>query len=199
MENLEVWKNPKEKYTYYMDEIAIGEKWELYYDIKTEEEAKDDYTTLYDQGDTDKTIYNKQKYVDLAGYIWDDGHQGKNTVTDSYYKEGSADKRIYKDDLPSGKKGITIRLMQGDKPLAIAEANKDAKPGEYMDIEDEIDGKIKRDYFFPSQMKPSDSSKGITWVNPEGYKIEIGRLSEYYIEFYYNGLKYQSVPAVGNK
>lgn len=199
VENLEVWKNPKEKYTYYMDEIAIGEKWELYYDIKTEEEAKDDYTTLYDQGDTDKTIYNKQKYVDLAGYIWDDGHQGKNTVTDSYYKEGSADKRIYKDDLPSGKKGITIRLMQGDKPLAIAEANKDAKPGEYMDIEDEIDGKIKRDYFFPSQMKPSDSSKGITWVNPEGYKIEIGRLSEYYIEFYYNGLKYQSVPAVGNK
>lgn len=194
IENLEVWKSPDEKYTYYMDEIAMGEKWELYYEVKTQEEAKDDNITLSDKDveDTNVDIQNYQRYVDLAGYIWDDGHQGKNSLTDSVYKEGTSDKRIEQDDLPGGKKGITIQLMQGEeKHLATAEAI-------YMDITDEIDGKIKRDYFFPSQMKPSDSSKGITWVNPDGYKIEIDKLSEYYIEFYYNGLKYQSVPAVGN-
>lgn len=193
IENLEVWKTPDEKYTYYMDEIAMGEKWELYYDVKTQDEAKDDNTTLSDKDveDTNVDIENYQRYVDLAGYIWDDGHQGKNSVTDSLYQENTSDKRIEQDDLPGGKKGITIKLMQGETHLATAEAI-------YMDIEDEIDGKIKRDYFFPSQMKTSDSSKGITWVNPNGYKIEIEKLSEYYIEFYYNGLKYQSVPAVGN-
>lgn len=180
IENLEMWKNPDEKYTYYMDETAMGEKWELYYDVKTEDEAKDDNTTLDDYGETEKPIYNYQRYVDLAGYVWEDIGTGKIKQSDSYFIESEEEKKIPKDLLQDGSyKGVTVKLIRNGNVLAISETGT---------------GKDQGAYFFPSQMKTTDSKyPEIKSVQLGGYKIEIDYLKEYSIEFWYNGLKYASV------
>ncbi len=185
--NLEVYKAKDEKYTYYIDEYAMGEEYSPYYDVKTKSESlKDnDYLQLEKNvggKNSTKLVQNNQMYVDLSGYVWDDGHDGKSTVRDNEYIEGTSDRRVAKDDLGSGKyKGITVYLLKDNNVIAKAETDNNGA------------------YFFPSQMSGTTSKyPEIKEVKSGGYKIVIEEISSYSIEFYYNGLKYASVDLPNN-
>lgn len=186
VDNLEVYQKPNVKYTYYIDEVSMGNEWYMYYDVKTmdESEKDEDYLQLeknFGGKTSDKLILNYQKYVDLSGYVWEDIQSGKDKMRNDLYKDDEnddADKRVTKDDLGGGKyKGITVNLLKKGEIIASAETDD------------------KGEYFFPSQMKNVDSSKysEIKWVHNDGYKIVIDELKDYSIEFWYNGLKYASV------
>lgn len=191
--NLEVYKGKDEKYTYYIDEISMGEEYSPYYDVKTYQESLDDKDYLElekNEGgkNTQKLIQNYQRYVNLSGYVWEDIANNKGSKPDGYWVYGSLDKRVDKDNLGNGKyKGIKVNLVKDGEILAWAETDNNGE------------------YFFPSQMKTVDPTNypEIKYVQPygsdkykdkyEGYKIVIDELPRYSIEFIYNGLKYESV------
>lgn len=205
--NLEVYRAKDEKYTYYIDEFSMGNKWEMYYNVKSMKESEEDGDFLQlekNEGgrNSEKLIVNWQEYVDLMGYVWDDipDDIGKVTVKPNGEWDKDTENRVDRDKLqayPNGK-GITVTLRQRGvlEALAVAETNNTGT------------------YLFPSQMKdinspipqPESYEKGdfeqtdqgdkfdIVAVRNGGYKIEIDKLDQYYIEFEYNGLKYESTP-----
>ena len=84
----------------------------LYHQI----DNNDTWGKLWETNDVDRYRYviegnsvaiktNKQKYVDLSGYVWDDGVSGKSSVRDNVYQ--SNDKLVGKDD-------VTVKLKYND-------------------------------------------------------------------------------------
>lgn len=98
-------------------------------------------------------IYNKRKYIDLSGYVWEDlpWQDGKETKWNDLFKGNEKDKNDKK------LKGIEVRLIDS----AGEQKTKDTITNE------------KGKYQFK--------------------KIEIDKLKDYYIEFKYNGMSYQSI------
>lgn len=113
--------------------------------------------------DKDKEIIpNKQIYVKLSGYVWQDIHSGKMSVRNDLYKDDSND---------NGDKafnGITVRLRDKDGNEVKSTVTKE------RNLYSEIEG---GEYIFKD--------------------VLISELENYYVEFEYDGLIYQSV-SVGN-
>ena len=126
------------------------------------------------------TLYyakNIQKRVDIAGYVWEDKRQTKSSVRDNLYKV-SDNSSATDDDVRIG--GIMVYLKKNGVVIAKRRTNttnidKSHKIGEY---------------FFPAR-----GDYEIDDNNPKtyDYTIDISQISQYSIEFEYNGLKYETV------
>lgn len=109
--------------------------------------------------------------MDLAGYVWEDIAQSKASERNDLYEVSSNDIRIG---------GITVYLKKNGNIIAKRKTNttnidKSNKIGEY---------------FFPAKGDYEiDDNNLKTW----DYEINISELSQYSIEFEYNGLKYENV------
>lgn len=100
----------------------------------------------YDTINTEIVITNKQKYVDISGYVWEDvADENKQTLRNDLYE---APETLVKD--------ITVRLKHTDGTTIATTTTGD------------------------------NGSYKFT-------KVQISELNNYYIEFEYNGLKYQNV------
>lgn len=108
--------------------------------------------------EVNQSIGNKQKYVRLSGYIWQDIHTGKLNIRNDLYKDDQYD------DKDTAFNGIKVKLV--DKQGNIIEDTISTELGLY----DEIDG---GEYIFND--------------------VLVEELSNYHIEFEYDGLIYQSV------
>ena len=113
-----------------------------------------------------KNINNKRKYVDISGYVWEDKGNGKDNLRNDLYKNDDSDAK------DQGVNGIKVLLKEYkskdlDGKLVGTEISSTttAESGKYS----EIDG---GEFIF------SD--------------VEITKLNNYYVEYEYNGLKYQS-------
>ena len=142
--NLPVW-NGSEQLTYYVEESSLPEKWQEYYKLK----ATPDSTQITNGKNTDLSVLNKQIYIQVSGYVWED-------MLATEVKEDSRNDLYDADRKEPLIEGITVRL-NSTKDGTI-QTTKTDKNGNY---------KFK--------------------------KVKIDQLSNYYIEFEYNGLKYQSV------
>ena len=142
--NFPVW-NGSEQLTYYVEESSLPEKWQEYYKLKT----TPDSTQITNGKNTDLSVLNKQIYIQVSGYVWEDtpATEGKEDSRNDLYDADRKEPLI---------EGITVRL-NSTKDGTI-QTTKTDKNGNY---------KFK--------------------------KVKIDQLSNYYIEFEYNGLKYQSV------
>ena len=142
--NFPVW-NGSEQLTYYVEESSLPEKWQEYYKLK----ATPDSTQITNGKNTDLSVLNKQIYIQVSGYVWEDmlATEGKEGSRNDLYDADRKEPLI---------EGITVRL-NSTKDGTI-QTTKTDKNGNY---------KFK--------------------------KVEIDKLPNTYIEFEYNGLKYQSV------
>ena len=137
--------NGSEQLTYYVEESSLPEKWQEYYKLK----ATPDSTQITNGKNTDLSVLNKQIYIQVSGYVWEDmlATEGKEDSRNDLYDADRKEPLI---------EGITVRL-NSTKDGTI-QTTKTDKNGNY---------KFK--------------------------KVEIDKLPNTYIEFEYNGLKYQSV------
>lgn len=110
---------------------------------------------------------NPQKYIRLAGFVWEDNAPGKDSKISNEYED--TDYKV---------EGIQVKLYKNG--TFIAETTTDEN-GEYK---------------FGS--KEQNSYKNTDYVDEEGKEtgnLRIEDLSQYYVEFEYDGLKYTSVLA----
>lgn len=123
-------------------------------------------------------VVNRRKYVKLSGRVWEDRpwNDGKHTNENNYLWNTSEEAGDINDKLLAH---VTVRLK--DKNGNTVPFKASANGRELQEIETDENG-----YY-------------VMW------DVLIDKLNEYYIEFYYNGMKYESVPAsidkarVGNK
>ena len=99
---------------------------------------------------TEMTIGNKQKYIQLSGYVWLDKIFGKQSLRNDLYKDNDYDSEDILLD------GITVRLK--DSSGNVIKEAKTANGGSYLFTD-----------------------------------VLVDKLSEYYIEFEYDGLTYTNV------
>lgn len=214
--NLPVW-NGSEQLTYYVEELSLPEKWQEYYKLK----ATPDSTQIINGKNTDLSVLNKQIYIQVSGYVWDDmpATEGKedsrndlydadrkepliegitvrlNSVTNLVYPYGTGDVNndgvINKTDAEivaahvSGKEELSGEKfvkadINGDGVVDLKDASLMVKVLQYGEIRSKNSGII--------QTTKTDKNG-----NYKFKKVKIDQLSNYYIEFEYNGLKYQSV------
>ena len=142
--NFPVW-NGSEQLTYYVEESSLPEKWQEYYKLK----ATPDSTQITNGKNTDLSVLNKQIYIQVSGYVWEDmlATEGKEDSRNDLYDADRKEPLI---------EGITVRLNS-------------TKDGTIQTIKTDKNGNYKFK------------------------KVEIDKLPNTYIEFEYNGLKYQSV------
>ncbi len=98
-----------------------------------------------------KKVTNKQKYVKISGYVWEDIQSSKQSVRNNRYQEGSADN--------ADKKVKDVRVMLKNRAGSILKETRTDSNGNYLFVD-----------------------------------VEIDQLSNYYIEFEYDGLIYENVP-----
>ena len=117
---------------------------------------------------SEKTVMpNEQIYVKLSGYVWKDIHSGKATLRNNLYKtDYNENVSNYVDDQDTAFNGIIVRLKDKRDTEKVISETKTAEKGLYS----EIDG---GEYIFKD--------------------VLIEDLSNYYIEFEYDGLIWQSV------
>ena len=143
--------------TYYIEEVTVPK--DSYYERSKEVvdiKLKPNKTSTGTFTTTAK-FKNKQKYVDISGYVWEDKvDNSKNTLRDDLYDEAE-ETRV---------KDITVKLKVREK---VKNSDKETIKT-ISETTTDKDGKYK-----------------FTRI------AEIKNLSNYYVEFEYNGLKYQSV------
>ena len=121
-------------------------------------------------GTSKQVIKNEQIYVKLSGYVWKDGFTGKATTRNDLYKTDKSDYvEKYVDNEDEAFNDIIVRLKNSTGNI-IAETSTGEK-GLYKEIKG-------GEYIF--------------------YDVLIEELQDYYVEFEYDGLVYQSV-VVHNK
>ena len=141
IQNLPVYEgiNP---IVYYIEEYALPENLAEYYVVKGEADA----VTLLNGNTVYKDVLNKQIYLQISGYVWEDiADKNKNTTRNDLYD--STDKLA---------NGVTVRLRHRNGTVLDTKVTN--KNGAY---------RFK--------------------------KVLISELSNYYIEFEYNGLRYECV------
>lgn len=139
--NLPVYEG-KSQIEYYIEEYELPAELQEYYTIKTTADSK-----KLTNGTTEGvSIKNKQQYIQIKGYVWEDKQDdNKQTVRNDLYE--SPETRI---------ENITVQLKKKDGTVVDTQTTN--SNGEYV---------FK--------------------------KVKITELSNYYIEFEYNGLRYQNV------
>lgn len=159
----EILKNIPMNQTYYVEECELPTELMHYYEVNTTPVL----VTLQSNvvATTVVKVVNKQRYVDVSGYVWEDIVSEKNSTRNYLYKDNENDSN---DKLVQG---ITVRLKNTDKDTPIAETITDEN-GAYK-----FEGKV---------LNPDGT------VNAQ-IEIEQVKLNKYYIEFEYNGLKYSNV------
>ena len=81
VDNLPVYEG-KNKITYYIEEYALPSELAEYYQVKTEP----DTIQLVNGTTQAKDIKNKQIYLDVSGYVWEDKHDNnKQTLRNDLY------------------------------------------------------------------------------------------------------------------
>lgn len=115
------------------------------------------YTVKKD--DTQVTFTNKQLYVSLSGYVWEDIQSEKQSIRNDLYKHSDADDKDIK------VQGVTVRLKDKRTGAIV----KDQQTGKDQTAQTDKNG----EYLFKY--------------------VLIDELSNYYVEFTYDGLIYQSV------
>lgn len=120
--------------------------------------------TLESKDKNTKTITNKQKYIKLSGYVWLDEIDGKNSERNNLYKTST-------EELPDSEdllfNGITVKLK--NKKGETVKETKTSKLDRYKDSMNNGNG----EYLFE--------------------EVDTDELSNYYIEFKYDGLTYTNV------
>lgn len=110
--------------------------------------------TVNPGGSPSLTVENKRKYINLAGYVWEDKIlKNKQEKPNGLYKSGSNDNE------DKELNNVTVQLK--NKNGALIASKTTGKDGKYL-----------------------------------FEKVEIDKLKEYYIEFIYNGMSYESVDIV---
>ena len=115
------------KVTYYVEEFEVPEGASNYYDVTNTTVSVQ--LTTNTQGTTVKDFPNKQKYIDLSGYVFEDiANPNKGTIRNDLY-DGDDDKRV---------EGITVRLIdRNNEELQTATTNSN---GAYKFEKVSIDG-----------------------------------------------------------
>ena len=112
------------------------------------------------------TATNHQEYIRLAGFVWEDIVHGKdNTVNNKY------------DETEALVEGIQVKLYKEGTFIAETTTNSN---GEYQF------GAENKDYYYNTDYVKDGKETG---------NLRIDDLSQYYVEFEYDGLKYTSVLA----
>ena len=110
------------------------------------------------------TATNHQEYIRLAGFVWEDIVHGKdNTVNNKY------------DETEALVEGIQVKLYKEGTFIAETTTNSN---GEYQF------GAENKDYYYNTDYVKDGKETG---------NLRIDDLSQYYVEFEYDGLKYTSV------
>ena len=136
-----------------------------------------DYCYYGLKSETMVIMKNKQYTIDIRGYVWEDIATSKSTERNDLYKNTIED---IKDSMATD---VVVRLyaelnQEGQLPTLITTTNEDGykfKGAEF--VLDENGNKVLDENGDPKIQ----------------YNIKIDNLSNYYIEFEYNGLKYQNV------
>lgn len=118
---------------------------------------KEGYQIAFDSTQVD--IPNKQLYVKLSGYVWEDIQSEKQSVRNDLYKDSESD------DKDSKVQGVIVRL-------------RDKRTGQI--VKDSVTGK--------DQIATTNENGEYIFEN-----VLIDDLSNYYVEFTYDGLTYESV------
>lgn len=141
-------------HNYCFKEISLSDELANYYEIKSNVDMLDN-EHLNRGKDNLITIENKQKFMQLSGYVFEDKiNPNKNSTRDDEYTK-DPDKLV---------QGVTVRLRDSNNNNSIIQETTTNQNGEY-----------------------------------NFKKVEIDKLKNYYIEFEYNGLKYESVGVNLNK
>ena len=118
---------------------------------------EDGYQIAFDSTQVD--IPNKQLYVKLSGYVWEDIQSEKQSIRNDLYKDSE------NDDKDSKVQGVTVRL-------------RDKRTGQI--VKDAVTGR--------DQVATTNENGEYIFEN-----VLIDDLSNYYVEFTYDGLTYESV------
>lgn len=119
------------------------------------------------------TFKNQKKYISLSGYVWLDQTSSKQSIRNDLYKtneHSDSDISLYEDDRDELLEGIKVTLKDSTTKNAVLD-----KDGNAMTTTTTKKGSYLFEY------------------------VEINKLSDYYVEFEYNGLKYQNVEKNFNK
>ncbi len=160
-------KNLPNYYIYHIVEVNLPIELAQYYDIRSdsvEVVLENNYDGTNKNVVTESIFENEQEHVDLEGYVWEDIASGKTTTRDEVYNEGSADKRI---------PNITVYLKKNGNIIATRKTNSN---GEYL-----------------FEARGYKDKAGLAGLDDFDYTIGTKTLSQYVVEFEYNGLKYEKV------
>lgn len=124
-------------------------------------------TELYfvpkNNGTTDMTVKNEQKYVRISGYVWEDRPNGKDNLRNDLCQETTTNYQDNNDKLVEGIKVILHNTKTGKSYEGWTDSN-----GAYL----------------------FGSKTGDTYSEDN---ILLRDISSYYVEFIYNGMKYTNV------
>ena len=202
VDNLPVYEG-KNKITYYIEEYALPSELAEYYQVKTEP----DTIQLVNGTTQAKDIKNKQIYLDVSGYVWEDKHDNnKQTLRNDLYDSNETlisdvtvrlkrkgdinnDGVINQKDIDLLTYHLSGRSILTGEEYDRADLNNDG----VVDVKDGVAiSKIansKTDLSATLQTTKTDSQNGAYKFR----KVKIDELANYYIEFEYNGLRYQNV------
>lgn len=140
-------------------------------------ESMKDYCYYGLKSQTMVIMKNKQYTIDIRGYVWEDIATSKLTVRNDLYKDTIED---IKDCMATD---VVVRLyaelnQQGQLPTLITTTDEDGYKFKGAEFVLDANGNKVLDANGDPKMQ---------------YNIIIDNLSSYYIEFEYNGLKYQNV------
>ena len=202
VDNLPVYEG-KNKITYYIEEYALPSELAEYYQVKTEP----DTIQLVNGTTQAKVIKNKQIYLDVSGYVWEDKPgNNKQTLRNDLYDSNETlisdvtvrlkrkgdinnDGVINQKDIDLLTYHLSGRSILTGEEYDRADLNNDG----VVDVKDGVAiSKIansKTDLSATLQTTKTDSQNGAYKFR----KVKIDELANYYIEFEYNGLRYQNV------
>lgn len=125
------------------------------------------------------SIKNEQVYIKLSGFIWNDIHSGKTSLRNDYYKTNGMPNSDYVDDQDTAFNGISVKLKRISDGSIVKEGYSDRKE------------------FTNKDQVTTSEEKGL-YEEIEGGEyvfdyVRVDELSNYYVEFEYDGLIYQSV------
>ena len=128
-----------------------------------------------------RDIKNEQYYIRLSGFIWQDMNSDKTTTTNDYYKTNGIPSDYVDDQDIEKCNGITVRLKRISDDSIVYE------------------GKPREREFTNKEQITTSSERGIyDEIDGGEYVFEYVRvkeLSDYYVEFEYDGVIYKSVVA----
>ncbi|MCI8641338.1 MAG: hypothetical protein HFJ59_05675 [Clostridia bacterium] len=158
-------KNIPQSYTYHIEEVDLPKEMTQYYEVSSEVlDVK--LENSVGSKETEVKFNNKQQYVDLEGYVWEDIASGKLSSRNNLWNTGDGDTADIR--IPN----IPVYLKKNGTVIATRKTDSNGS------------------YYFPAKGdKEVDDNNYDTY----DYTINIEEASQYSVEFEYNGLKYENV------